>query len=462
MSFPSIFHEAALEYASRGWAVFPLIPRDKRPLIPQSRPGANDGGFHLATTDAAQIDAWWRATPHANIGLRCGAASGVFVLDLDNAGAEAALRLLAQHAERDLPDTLSQRTGKGRHLVFAHTDGVTRRLGNYLLGGKRIPCPGFDVCGEGGYVILPPSVHPNGRIYAWDDVGAPIADAPPWLLEAVLAPPPKPAAPLAPYKGDGRATAYGEKALDSATRRIATALPGSRHVTLAGEAASIGELVAGGEIERGYAERALVTAATAMMGGQITQRELSKISWGLTIGQTRPRKITRAERQAQTRLAPESRATPAAAGAPRGMMRVSPPFDDPHAVLLVTTADCADAALAAWRADGGGAFGLFVLDELKHLTGGLAQNAGGFADWRLPRPALDAPAVTIAWGGRVLIVLPGDLEGFTVSEGTKWERFISVERQIQVIGVLTQHWWREAGARDVKLAVLGDESEAAA
>lgn len=455
---PSIYHEYAIAYAARGWAVFPLMARDKRPMIAQSKPGANDGGFHLASTDGAQIDRWWWKWPNANIGLRCGEASGVFVLDLDGPGAEAALSALCE-THGPLPDTLMQRTGKGRHLIFRMAAGVRNRGGGYLVDGKRVACEGFDVRGEGGYIVLPPSVHPSGRIYAWENETLP-AEAPRWLIDAIVPPAPKPAAPMQAYKGEGCATPYGEKALDSAVHRISTALPGTRHNTLSGEAASIGELVAGGEIERGYAERALVTAATAMMGGAITQRELSKISWGLTIGQSRPRRITRDER-ARARHAPAPESRPAASAAPAAVnrMRVAPPYGDPHAVLLVTVSDCADAALAAWREGGGGAFGLYVPGDLGQLTGGLARNAGGYEDWRLPRAAIDAPAMTTPWRGRVLIVLPGDMEGFTVSAGTKFERFISVDRQHQVIGILTQHWWKAAGATDVKLAVLGDESE---
>ena len=55
---------AALRYASQGVPVFPLAPRSKFPLIS----AANGGhGLHDATTDAAQIQAWWMAYPTANI-----------------------------------------------------------------------------------------------------------------------------------------------------------------------------------------------------------------------------------------------------------------------------------------------------------------------------------------------------------------------------------------------------------
>jgi hypothetical protein len=44
--------------------------------------------------------------------------------------------------------------------------------------------PGIDVRAAGGYVVVPPSVHPSGVEYEWDVAlkGSAIAEAPPWLL----------------------------------------------------------------------------------------------------------------------------------------------------------------------------------------------------------------------------------------------------------------------------------------
>ena len=68
---------AALAYAGLGWAVHPLRPRDKRPLL-RDWP-------HKATTDGRVIQDWWVRWPEANIGVACG-PSGLFVIDLDVKG----------------------------------------------------------------------------------------------------------------------------------------------------------------------------------------------------------------------------------------------------------------------------------------------------------------------------------------------------------------------------------------
>ena len=55
---------AALCYAAQGWPVLPCKPVDKTPLAHH--------GFKDATTDPDQIQAWWRHSPDAMIGVGCG------------------------------------------------------------------------------------------------------------------------------------------------------------------------------------------------------------------------------------------------------------------------------------------------------------------------------------------------------------------------------------------------------
>jgi len=68
--------DEALTLAGCGFVVFPLHPRTKTP--------ATEHGFKDATTDVAQIRAWWTKTPDANIGIATGEASGgLVVIDID-------------------------------------------------------------------------------------------------------------------------------------------------------------------------------------------------------------------------------------------------------------------------------------------------------------------------------------------------------------------------------------------
>ena len=160
--------DAALEYADRGWHVVPLKPRGKAPLgslVPN--------GLKQATDDLAQVLAWWRQAPRANVGIVCG-PSGLVVLDVDprNGGDDSLFEL-----ERELgrlPETVRAQTGGGgEHYLFRHP-------GESLVG---VLADGLDVK-DHGYIVAAPSVHPEGGVYAWDlaPEDVPLADVPePWL-----------------------------------------------------------------------------------------------------------------------------------------------------------------------------------------------------------------------------------------------------------------------------------------
>ena len=181
--------DAALDYARMGWQVFPCHPTGHQPLDGRKDATKDRGGFHLATTDEAQIRSWWARWPEAAIGLRTGEASGLFAVDIDpRNGGDISLEDL-ESGQGSLPETVESQTGGGgRHLLFAWP-------------GRPVPCntgkvaAGIDIKGDGGYIILPPSAHASGRDYCWligqEPGDCDITAAPDWLLAMVdQAPPP--------------------------------------------------------------------------------------------------------------------------------------------------------------------------------------------------------------------------------------------------------------------------------
>ncbi len=163
----------ALTLARKNLAVFPCLPRDKKPATSH---GCND-----ATTDADTIRQWWRDNPQFNIGVATGAASGIFVVDVDGLDTELEVRRLeAEHGK--LPATVEAITGKGRHLYFRMPEMPLRKSASKIA-------PGIDIRATGGYVIAPPSIHPSGRAYRWsDDSASAFAAAPDWLLDKISEP----------------------------------------------------------------------------------------------------------------------------------------------------------------------------------------------------------------------------------------------------------------------------------
>jgi hypothetical protein len=158
---------AALWYARRGWRVFPCVAGKKLPAI--------KGWPKLATADLRQVETWWRIRPDSNIGIACGPEAGLYVLDVDQHGTdgEEALAALVEKLG-PLPETMEQRTGSGgRQLLFGYPHGrdLRNKAGSdhqskYARSAFRLP-PGIDSRGEGGFVVVPPSLHPCGENYRW-------------------------------------------------------------------------------------------------------------------------------------------------------------------------------------------------------------------------------------------------------------------------------------------------------
>ena len=171
MAKTTVMLEAALEYAKRGFKVFPCEEYGKQPRIPTKEAGR---GVHDATTSKQQIETWWNRWPNANIGLH---AESFFVLDVDtkSGGPDSLIGLERQYGA--LPATLTQTTPSGgKHYLFKAPAGVLiqNRAGFY---------PGLDTRAYGGYILAAPSRIGDAQ-YTWDN-DAPIADAPEWLVTMV-------------------------------------------------------------------------------------------------------------------------------------------------------------------------------------------------------------------------------------------------------------------------------------
>ena len=156
-----------------GFAILPLKPHGKSPTI--------TGGVNEAATDVTLARSHFRGHPADNYGIATGAASGIFVLDVDGkAGVESRRRLEKEHGP--LPATVTVHTGKGWHRYYRCPDAPVRNSAGKLGTG-------IDVRGDGGYVVGAGSIHPNGDTYRYVKGKAlgeiEIAPAPAWLVDLV-------------------------------------------------------------------------------------------------------------------------------------------------------------------------------------------------------------------------------------------------------------------------------------
>lgn len=140
------------------------------------------GWQNSATSDPEELRQLWTRYPYANLGVACGEASGVIVLDVDGPDGQQSLAILeSEHGP--IPMTWTVQTGRndgGQHIYFRFRPGLKNDV-------KVVD--GLDVRANGGLVIAPPSLHVSGNYYKWKTNHTPatceLADMPDWLFEAL-------------------------------------------------------------------------------------------------------------------------------------------------------------------------------------------------------------------------------------------------------------------------------------
>jgi hypothetical protein len=297
--------EAALKLAEAGHPILPLhsVTMDGCTCGRRgcSRPGKHPRGVYglkHATTDPRQIESWWHGQPETNVGMRC---DRLVVFDEDGPAGRRSLEQLEQTELGELPETLSQRTRRGRHSLYSTPDGVLLGNSTATLGHPEK----LDLrAGDRGYIVAAPSL-PN---YRWIDRDVPIAPLPePWLerlLELHALPPSRPTAGGVGGSVKGRreqihqqvagseSTSYGLAALESEMLKVRTAPEHTRNWQLNASVFKLAQLVAGGELSLELLEREAVRAAEA--NGYLAEegwvRVDAVIAYAISAGWTQPRR----------------------------------------------------------------------------------------------------------------------------------------------------------------------------
>ena len=143
----------AIFYLTYGLSVIPLRHGEKTPLIKWER-------YEKEPPSIAEARKWFEGTD--NVAIVCGRVSGnLVVVDFDDV--EVYNKFLKEiEGDAELKDIIDNtwlvQTGKGYHIYLrVDSDNVvkTGKLGS------------VDIKGEGGYVVAPPSLHPNGMRYTF-------------------------------------------------------------------------------------------------------------------------------------------------------------------------------------------------------------------------------------------------------------------------------------------------------
>ena len=268
---------AAGQYTERGWPVF-VLGRSKRPVAncpacraadashdPQACECLTCHGFYAATLDVDRVKAMFTRVPYGLLAIRTGTASGLVVVDIDpyNGGALDPTIMTPTRAVRSGSD--------GWHLYYQHPGAP---LQSRPLPGRE----GVDIKADGGYVVAPPSLHPDTKRPYRLVVDRDVEEIPAALRAALQ----RPAVSNLTHAGaSARTTRHGkpnayrghtappfgaggithpDKLLTAHLDAVAHAVQGSRRKTLFGAARGVARMVNAGAITHTEGKAALVDA----------------------------------------------------------------------------------------------------------------------------------------------------------------------------------------------------------
>lgn len=142
-----------------GIAAIPVIFASKKPSVSWQKYQS-----HLPTE--WEIARWFRPGRRTNAAVICGWC-GLTVLDFDDLSGFVKWQAWAlsntERSRKVALETYRVKTSRGLHLYLFVKD--TPRCSHFEYG---------DIKGQGGYVLIPPSVHPSGAIYEAVDADAAI------------------------------------------------------------------------------------------------------------------------------------------------------------------------------------------------------------------------------------------------------------------------------------------------
>jgi len=164
-------------YLKNGLSIIPLRPKSKEPAIDSWKP------YQERRATEEEVEKWFRNTNN-NIGIICGTISGnLVIIDFDS---EELFQKWYEIIDKEYPEirdiilnTWIIRTGRGRHIYLRVNEDEKEFKERFRNKPKLID--DVDIKGEGGYVVAPPSIHPNGKQYEFlispNDTGITVVDS---------------------------------------------------------------------------------------------------------------------------------------------------------------------------------------------------------------------------------------------------------------------------------------------
>ena len=159
-------------YEKLGLRYIPLVWSDKKPAIKSWEP------FQSRAPTSEELASWFHESKPANIGIICGAASGGLVALCFNTP-RGALEFFGEEPwQKLLNTTFVTQTYRGVHVLLRSDTPIKNRF----VPKEGIPS-WLEIRCEGNYVVVPPSLHPEGVLY--QPIGVESIDSPKNLADFI-------------------------------------------------------------------------------------------------------------------------------------------------------------------------------------------------------------------------------------------------------------------------------------
>lgn len=174
----------ASEYIQNRFSIFPLRPRSKKPLLTSWEP------FKTTYASNEQIQEWF-SNGHVenNIAIVTGKISRIIAFDIDGEEASQHFNKIIESLDDELKTALRHslciKTGSGNtNIVIGFRDeefaSADDKIPNSVLWRSEKDDAEHNeirLKGEGGYIVAPPSAHPNGNRYEITNGSIPLIPA---------------------------------------------------------------------------------------------------------------------------------------------------------------------------------------------------------------------------------------------------------------------------------------------
>lgn len=149
--------DVALRYLNYGWSILPVKPEEKRPIL------QNWVQYSKVRPTIENINSWFNNLSGVGIGMVTGRISNIVVLDIEHDCPYPINDILKRY-----PTHMISRSGSGGwHLYYQYPTNVPRVANRVGIFEK------IDLRADGGFIVLPPTIHPCGNQYKWVEEGAP-------------------------------------------------------------------------------------------------------------------------------------------------------------------------------------------------------------------------------------------------------------------------------------------------